>query len=77
MEKKLYDYLYNVFLFEIVNLFKVCKWKYNEEIIGVKDEKYVYLRLNVYRCLINEIFINGECRNSVRGIVWVIFFGYY
>lgn len=77
LEKKSYDHLYNALLSEIANSSKICKWKYNEETTGVKDEKYMHLRLNAHRCLINEIFINGECRNSVRGIAWVIFFGHH
>lgn len=74
MEKESYDNLYNLLLSELANSSKICKWKYKQEKNGFKNEKYMHLRMDAHRCLINEIFIDGGCRSSVRGIALVIFF---
>lgn len=70
MEKTNYDYLQNLLLSEKI-------WKYELKQIDVKNEKHMSLTRVAHRCLVNEKEIDGEFRNTVRGIAWVILFGHY
>lgn len=70
MEKTNYDYLQNLLLSEKI-------WKYELTQIDVKNEKHMSLTRVAHRCLVNKKEIDGEFRNTVRGIAWVILFGHY
>lgn len=66
LEKKSYDNLYNLLLSEFKNSSKISRLNYEPENIGVKNEKYLNLKTHAHTCLINEIFIESQCKSSAR-----------
>lgn len=82
MKEKLYDNLYSLLMKELKNVFKIWKWRFGFEDYGVEEEKYMCKKIGVYMFLIDERIIKYWYRNlcfdrsSVRGIKWIIFFGY-
>lgn len=72
LEKYLYYNLYSLFLIELEDL-NFCIWIDELKKVFIEKMKSFFLRF-----VMNERFIGlYKWIRSVRGIVWIILFGYY